>query len=789
MKMRYWIGVLIMLSVALYLWKVDFFTEKSPVYIALSGPLTGKADINGKAMIQGAQMYLDKINQQGGINGSPVKLLPFDDQNQAQLAKKTATEIAQHSEAVAVIGHYSSVTSLAAAPIYQQQGIAVVSGSATTDELTQNNDWYFRTTFNNSDQAALLANYVRKVLDYHYADIIFDDDVYGTTLANTFHDTADTVGLKVRNRWHFSDDQSFQTSLENMIATLKKQPIEKSVLLFATHSSEAVKAIVELRRQGIGKNIQFIGADALASGNFKQKMAAYPREQAQPGYYSEGTYITAPFLFDIASQYAQQFRREFVQKYTDEPSITAVLYYDAAKLIVHALQKSEANSSLLTLRQKRQQIKTELSKLSKLEDAVEGVTGDLYFDKNGDAIKSIPMGIYKNGAPIVAEYQYQLLSSVQNNPHLLADVLDNQIVQVNGKYMNRARVVYAGIDFNEINNLNFANSLYSANFFVWFRFKGDFDDQNIEFLNASNDDVQLGKPIAQQSFLGGEMVAAPSVMMNAAIEQVMAKGTQNTSSISANNQVGQLVAEQFHNGVTARSYRIKTAFKAEFDFHDYPLDKQILPIAFRHKKLTRDNLIYVVDEQGMGLEQFRPENIEKSSQSFFNLGGWTVRHIDFFQTSHSNDSTLGMPNLFEEKQRIEYSQFNVAITIERHVINFILKTLLPIVFLIVLGYFSFFMTCFREKLAIGINFILATSLFHLKLSSDLANIGYIILIEYFFYLVYLLAMLVIINALFYHLTDDKTDSKSLRTRHLANLIGKIIYPVVLIIGTVAIIYS
>ena len=761
------------------IWWSGFILEKEPLYVAVSGPMSGKGEINGKAMVQGIQLYLDQINQQGGIHGRPIKLLRFDDQNQPELAKKVALKITKQSQALAVIGHYTSSASLAAAPIYQKYGIPAVSGSATADELTKGNDWYFRTIFSNSDQGALLANYVRKILKYHKADILFDEDVYGRTLAESFTQTADFIGLKVRHQWHFDqgEETGFKNVIEEMIATLKESST-KSVVFFATHSTEAVKAIVSLRREGIGNHIKFIGADALSSSNFLKKLESYPREQTQPGYYSDGTYIVIPFLLDIASEQAQIFRHEFIQKYQEEPMTTSALYYDAAKVIINAISQRELKD-IATIEEKRQQVKDNLWQLSRLEDAIEGTTGDIYFDKNGDIIKSIPIGFYKKGHPIAAEYQFQLLSSIQNQDELLQNVLNNKIIQSNGKFMNRARVVYAGIDFNEISELNFSKSLYSADFFIWFRFKGNFDDENIEFINALKSSTRLGEPVVEQSFLGDSFVPISNILLSATINEQFAS---NKKEVVPDSSFSTAVAEQFHNGLTTRSYRIKTTFKAEFDFHDYPMDKQVLPIYFRHNTLTRDNLIYVVDRQGMQLSQFDPQSIEENTRKFFKLGGWGVQKISFFQNSHKNDSTLGMPNLFEDQQRIEYSQFNSAIIIERYVSNFILKTLLPIVFLIALGYFSFFLKAFAQKLAIGINLILATSLFHLKLSSDLSNIGYIILMEYFFYLVYLLAIFIIIVALFYHLTEDKEDEETKKLRKRINFWGQILYPIILFAG-------
>ncbi len=758
--MKHWIfiGILSLVTAgAIWYW----LSNETPFYIAVAGPMTGADAANGKAMAQGIQFYLDEVNQQGGIHGRPVELLQFDDQNQPELAKTMAVKIA-NSKAVAIIGHYTSPTSIAAAPLYQQHEIPAISGSATVNELTIDNDWYFRTIFTNNDQGALLANYANKILDYHYVDIIYDEDIYGTTLVESFINTAKFIGLKVRHRWHFKP-ANFKTTIADMTTTLlQDSPIKKNLLLIATHSNEALETIISLRKQGVGKNVKFIGGDALASNNFIEKLASYPREQAKPGYYSDNIYVMAPFLSDLADGKGQRFQNLFEQKYNQKPTTTSALYHDTTKVLLEAIKQL---SDTTNVTQMRRQIQANLLKISKVETAINGLTGSLFFDKNGDAVNSLSIGVYKKGLPIAAEYQYQLLSSIQNQDELLQQVLENQIINSNGRLMNRARVVYAGIDFNEISEIDFANSIYTADFFLWFRFKGDFVDSDVEFANAFDAKTSLDKPIVQQTFSGDNLAPIQTV------------------------ELPSNITEQFHNDLTVRSYRIKTTFKAEFDFHDYPLDIQILPILLRHRTLARDKLIYVADKQGMKLRQFEPQNIEATTRQFFKLGGWTIQRMFFFQNAYQNDSTLGMPNLFDEQQRIEFSQFNVLIEIKRYVSSFIFKTMLPIMFLIVLGYISFFIAAFSQKLTIGTNLILATSLFHLKLSSDMANISYIILMEYFFYLVYLLAIFIIFVALIYHFNESAEDEATKQLLRRIDMWGKVLYPTILFAGILLIVYS
>ncbi len=744
-KSKLYLLALFLIVFMIVIWQGNFFSSEEspeePIYLAVVGPMS---QINGEALLNGINLYLDKIKQQGGIDGKPVKLLTYDDQNKPELAKKWALEIAKNSKALAVIGHYNSPASLAAAPIYKKYGIPAISGSATADEITRDNEWYFRTIFNNSEQGALLANYVSKVLNYEEANILFDEDAYGSTLAAAFAQNAKMIGLEIKHQWHFNSEAGLKNSLRNLMVTLSASPKKPGILFLATHSTEAAKTLTVLRQQLDDINVPIIGADALSSPNFLHKLKQNSQEQIQPGYYSEGIYITAPLLFDLADERAQDFRYAFLKKYQEEPMITSAMYYDAAMVVLDAIRKMQEQGQATTLKEKRREIKDGLWQLAQVENAIEGVTGSLYFDDNGDIVKPIPIGIYKNGRAIAASRQFQPLQSVHNRVHLLQEVLDNQIIEVNGRFMSQAQVVYVGLDFTDVSELDIQDSYFTADFYLWFRFKGDFDDNNIELINLF-EPTKLPKK---------ELIS------------------EWHSPVEA--------------GVTTRTYRVITKFKVDLDFHKYPLDQQVLPIYFRHKTLTRNKLIYVVDRQGMGLDKLDTA-IQQQANKFFSIGGWSVNKLSFFQKLQINDSTLGITEFFGKQQRIEYSQFNAAITINRDILSFILKTLLPVIFLVALGYVAFFLKDFSNKLGIGTNLILATSLFHLQLVSNLPQINYLVLIEFFFYLVYILALFIIMIALLTHIYEDDKSQKNQILLNRLNLFGRIIYPLILtgFVGVIA----
>jgi len=736
-KIHRWLWTLLLLAgVLASLLGLHLFSRPAPYYIAVSGPMSGSSASDGQAMVQAIRLHLNEVNQKGGIHGHRVELLVYDDQNKADLAATNAETIAKQTAALAVIGHYSSTASAAAAPIYQEQGLAAVTGSATTDSITRGNDWYFRVIFNNSDQAALLANYIYKVLNKNSATLISTDTVYGTSLAENFHRTAKSIGLEVKQHWKFvqDDDASFNDAIDKLLKYYGDAK-EDSVLFVATHSAQAASIITALR--SLGNRVAVVGADSLASTSFRKRLAELPQERAKPGYYTNGILATMPFLPDIAGQQAQRFYQDFIQAYGEEPSSAGTMYYDAALTVTRALTAINTQDPLA---KQRKQLQEGLWNISDVKSGVEGVSGFIYFDRNGDAVKNIPIAVFKNGKAIAAQEQFQSIADLNNIPNLLEEAVNNQIIFVNEKFMRRAQVVYVGIDFNEISEINAIKGHYSADFYLWFRYLKNYEDKALEFINSADPLKLAMEPVlAQASSVGG-------------------------------------------SGVITHTYRVNSQFKVNFDFADYPLDKQQLQIKFRHKDLTRDHLIYVVDTLGFNttlqglLEKFKRNNI-------FNAGGWRLNHISFYQSSSKTDSTLGLPELFGAEQRIEYSQFNAELEISRNFLSFVLKNLLPVIFVVMLGYFVFYIPVagagFAVRITLSVNMILSTSLFHIRMASSMPDIDYLILIEYVFYMVYMLAIFNMLFTVFRQLKASGNEQDQIWVERI-DFIGMLTYPAIIV---------
>jgi len=587
-----------------------FGKDDTAIHIAFVGPMSGESAKVGQSTAQAIQLYLDQINRQGGVNNQKIVLDIFDDQNDASQATLAATEIARENRAIAVIGHNYSSCSINGGKVYKQQRIPAVSPASTNIKVTQDNDWYFRTVFNDNLQARFLANYAKHVLQQETVSIISTNTAYSSYLVSVFEKTSQKVNINVKYKWLLSLDQDLEQQMAQIVSELQTQQQDAGFIFLATHAHEGVKLVKLIRDAGI-KNIM-IAPDSYASQSFSEGFLNYPAEKMTPGYYTDGLYVSTPFILDTAGGQAHEFNAIYQEKYQEKQLPWQAFYaVDAAIVLIEAIKQAKIQGQPETLDTDRKKIRDVLANFSTPKHAIKGNTGLNYFDENGDALKPISMGVYKKNHLISAFEQLQMMPHHKDVEQLDSARQEGRVVLVDDQYMHKTRVAYTGIKFNSISDLKSETATYMLDFYLWFRFQGNINPEQIEFVNAVKP-IQLDTPI---------------------IDETVGKKTY-------------------------RLYRIKGHFKESVHSSAYQFFQQLLTISFRHRDLDRNQLIYVGDILGMELtdkasflEQVQ-ELQEKSA-----LHNWTVREIDFFQ-GIVKQRLLGNPKYFEAENVVEYSTFH-----------------------------------------------------------------------------------------------------------------------------------
>lgn len=609
------------------------------LHIAVVGPLTGQGKANGQSLLKGITLYVDAINAADGINGKKLVLDIYDDQNDSQKCTEKALEVIKDNRALAVLGHNYSSCSTLAGVIYKQHKIPAISATSTDDNVTKDNDWYFRVIFNSNRLGQFLPNYIKNVLKQDTVSIIQEDLPYGSYLAQVFkEETTKGLGINIAYTGTLPTQAKNQDEIiRNIISDLKALPKSGTIVLLV-HAPEGIKLVKAIKDAGL-KNTM-IGPNSLTSKVFKDGFKNFVEEKTSPGHYTNGVMVTTPLIFDSAPEIVQKFKQDYAKKFGEKPNWRSAFAYDSALIVAKAIKRSGIQGNISTLQEDRIKLRNYLASINNAGDAIEGITGTNYFDKHGDALKSISVGTYRRGNIISALTQLQNIRDLHEIPNFNDAVKNERVLYINGHYMYKTSVVYTGMEVMELSDLNMESLTFTTDFYLWFRYQGDFNPENIEFINAATT-IELGEPLRKE----------------------------------------------IHNGIEYKLYRIKGSFKADFG-GQASFQSHTLSVTFRHQVLNQKNLIFVTDVLGMGIASWQSnETSIKDTASLINpYSGWKIAQSWFFQNTIAVNS-LGKPAYIDTQGRtIDFSQFNAGFALKKN--DFTLRGTIPKDFVIWVGLFS-----------------------------------------------------------------------------------------------------
>jgi len=608
---RYLLFGICLLCVIYIIYQRLFYKMDEVMHIALVGPMSGEGAKTGKIMTQAIQLYLDEINAKGGIREKKLVLDVFDDQNNPTLAKQCALKIADQNRALSVIGHWYSSCSINAGDVYKIYKTPVISPGSVHPDVTRDNNWYFRTIYNISTPGEFLAYYIKNVMRNNVAYVIHEDGIY-SKLSSIFEETAQEVGIDVKKSWEFIVSHArLNRKLQDIVKELQLQKDSNGVIVLSAQAPEAVKLVKLLKDGGIENPI--IGPSSLSEKIFLKTLQELPKERNEPGYYTDGIYVMTPLIFDTANQEAQGFREKYKAQFWEEPDWSAAFAYDSAKVIVKAIQQGGIQGRPDTLRDDRKEIRNYLANLNSAQNAVDGITGLNYFNEFGDAQKPVTIGVYKRNKIISVMTQLRATRGGDDSEN---------IISFGDTHMHKTQIVYTGMDIRKISDLDLDALTCKIDGYIWFRFnKSSFDVGEIQFLNAVVPIDETGR--------------------------------------STQKATVKLIKQKIGSQQEYRLYNFKGQFKIDFHQVQHAFGLHSLGVSFRHRNITTDKLIYVIDELEIG-----QSDVNKITEAdiLSSAYGWGVRNTRFFQDIIIEKS-LGDTD--SHGDGFLYSRFNLDIIIGR----------------------------------------------------------------------------------------------------------------------------
>lgn len=234
---------------------------QAEILLGLGAPLSGQHAWPGEQVRIGAEVALQKINDEGGVLGQQVRLIPGDDAANAEQAVAVARKFVSDG-VTAVIGHWASGTTIAASAVYEQAGVLMISPASTNPKVTDSGRRnVFRVCGRDDRQGVLAGDYLADAFGDGKIAIIHDGTAYGEGLAAVTRKRLVTRGIKES----FTDEyKPGEVDYSPLISTMKSENVD--VVFVGGYAAEISLMIREARDQQLAS--QFVSGDGLSTSDF-----------------------------------------------------------------------------------------------------------------------------------------------------------------------------------------------------------------------------------------------------------------------------------------------------------------------------------------------------------------------------------------------------------------------------------------------------------------------------------------------------------------------------------------
>jgi len=339
-----------------------------PIYIAAIYPMTGDNALFGEIEKQAHQYVIDKVNSEGGVNGRKVELVFFDDRGDPQEAANIAQKVVGDPKFVAGFGHFRSVSTLAAAPIYDSAGFLFLTDSVN-EKISGISPWVFRYSITDREAGRQLVwAAVKNNPDFKNYAILYSQTDFGVGQKDVIATELKALGVNLVAEESYFEGQSkdFTPQLTKMKAT------NPDILFIPGYYAEAA-AIAQQAHQ-LGMTMEIWGPDGLNNVGLIELGGKDVEGVRVTSYFSE--VATYPGVADTVTAYQKQWGVK--------PDGISAITLDATNLLIQGMKEVGAD-------------RTKLKEWLSTHKGFVGIAGPIEFDAKNDNLRRIVVIEVKNG--------------------------------------------------------------------------------------------------------------------------------------------------------------------------------------------------------------------------------------------------------------------------------------------------------------------------------------------------------------------------------------------------------
>jgi branched-chain amino acid transport system substrate-binding protein len=680
------------------------------VRVGAALPLSGSKADRGLSILHAAQMKVDEINAAGGVGGRTLELIVRDDEDKPEKAAAIAGEFASDAKILAVIGDYDDEPALKAVPIYDRAGLPVYFPAISNPEIIHSSPFAFSGTYSDDRSAETLAAYLSIVRGFKSAVIFYNEGTYGEHLLQAFTRKASRLGLRVRSVGYSG---SSPLPDDFVAKNMPRSENPDAVVLFS-HIAQGAPLIKQLRGRGVKAPI--FGSDRLASNLYETL-----------GPLTDDIHIAFPFLYDFASLKGIKFHDRFKSLFREQPTVFAAFAYDGVGMLARAISKKADRAA----------IREFLASDDDASKAYSGVSGELYFDHDRSMVRDTVMGFQRGGQWKPCFTQLRRVTE-PHTLHILPEKIKlGEVVVADGVPFFKIQVIYVGVDYYRVNQVSAKDLNFESEFFLWFKWEGDADIENIGFIN-----------------------------------ELPGRGSR----VELRNNFAELKEHEHdghaHEAEKWEAFKIKGVFVDPYELKLFPFDTQHLPLLIAHRSKNANKIRLVADvteESNRRITDIFPQE-------------WHYLGREDFSGTFNFESNFGNPDYRPGESQADYSVYQSNMVIKRILFPYVITLFMPLALLMGVSLLVLLIPKeqFSPRNSLVMSSLLGVLVYHMAQARALPQVGYLMRADLYFVVAYFLLFALIlglnaVNLLIAHGKEQTADRLDLYLRRYFAVVMLVAY--------------
>jgi branched-chain amino acid transport system substrate-binding protein len=229
--------------------------QQQTVKIGMSMPQTGTLGAGGQAALVALRLWVDDVNQKGGLLGRKVEFIAYDDQSNPANTPAIYTKLLDVDRVDLLIAPYGTVPTAPVMPMVKQRNLLLMGNfSFQVNAKVQHDMWFNNSPWN--DAASWSDGFVKNGQKLGAKSIAFlaADQEFAQNLANGARELAKKGGIKAVY------DQNYPPTTTDFSSLVRGIRAAKPDMVFCmSYPNDSVAIVRAVNEIGVGSGVKMFG--------------------------------------------------------------------------------------------------------------------------------------------------------------------------------------------------------------------------------------------------------------------------------------------------------------------------------------------------------------------------------------------------------------------------------------------------------------------------------------------------------------------------------------------------